>query len=161
MCTDSTGLYSIGGDKHVKSWDIERGAVSEFIAHDAIIVDCALSPSGLVTLGAEGLVKLWDSRAGSESARVSLPGGIPISCDVIVDQPHWLPVLIDTALCVYDVRKLNEIATFTNVRAQTRSSREASLSAVAFNPSGTRAALCDALGRVCGLTTTFISSRPS
>ena len=161
LCADSTGLYSVGGDKRVKSWDIERDTVSEFIAHDAIIVDCALSPSGLITLGAEGLVKLWDARVGTEAARISLPPGIPISCNVIVDQPHWLPVLTDSALCVYDVRKLNEIATFTNIRAQTRCTREASLSAVAFNPSGTRAALCDALGRLCGLTTSFISSRPS
>ena len=160
LCSDdSFTLYSTGGDRLVKFWDLDHETCKrEFIAHDTIVVDCTLTPRGLATVDIDGLVKIWDERAATESARFQLPPGVPLSCTKIADQQHWIATTTDFALYVSDVRTFREVITFPSPRAQTRVVADVAVGAAAFNPAGTRAVVADAFGCVHGLSTAFVSN---
>lgn len=164
LCADSSlTLYSTGGDTVVKSWDLDKEMCKQnFLGHEATTVACAFTKRGLVTMDVLGEANLWDVRASSPAARFTLPPGVPLSCQVVEDQPNWIVTTCDHAMYVHDVRNLNSgkaIMTFPCPRACTRLEHEDVVSAAAFNPAGTRAIMADAHGRVYGLTTAFLSAK--
>ena len=159
VCVEShTSFYSAGADRVVKHWNVDRGTFTDFNAHDLAVTGCALSARGLVTIGADNFIKLWDARAGVESSRTSFLSGIPLKCETIAEQPNWVAVLGGGGLHIYDMRKLNEVLSFSSPYGFSRRT-ESILSTCAFNREATRAIVADTFGRVHGCSTALVSSQ--
>lgn len=162
LCADSSlTLYSTGGDVVVKSWDLDKEVCKQdFIGHEATTIACALTKRGLVTMDVLGEANLWDIRTSTPAARFTLPPGVPLSCQAIEEQQNWIVTTCDHAMYVHDVRNLDEtLITFPCPRVCTRLEHEDIISTAAFNPTGTRAIVGDAHGRVYGLSTAFLSAK--
>lgn len=158
VCVEShTSFYSVGADRVVKHWNVDRGTFTDFTAHDLAVTGCAISERGLVTVGADNFIKLWDARAGVETSRTYFLAGTPLTCETIAEQPNWVTVLGDAGLHVYDVRKSNKVLSFSSPYGFSRRA-EAILSTCAFNREATRSIVADTFGRVHGCSTALISS---